>query len=458
MNSQTLSHFYRTYGVRVVLVLLAVFLLTNTWFSIKNISRIIECEQQVADSRQILEQIQMVGALTVDLETAYRGFILSDQTKYLEPMERARAHLPQAVSWLVTLTAGNTVQHQKIKTIELLIKENVELSQTIIQNRKKAKGISKDLLTAMNRGKDLMDHIRHLLDEVTMIEEARLTQLQAEARTSADQTIWFFVFMLVLSFLFLGLGFVQLEKNRETRLALAVYADKLEKSNHELQEFVHVIAHDLKEPIRMMVAYSSLLKDELGKALPSGAEDSLFRIQDGARRMGVLVDDLVQLSRVTTQAKPFEQVDLSVVLHDVQTDLEMRLKECGGVLEVGPLPHLEADAAQMHQLFQNLIGNSLKYRQADKAPVIRVESETNLAAGEAHIWVRDNGIGFDQSHAEKIFNIFQRLHPRDKYEGTGIGLAICRKVVERHHGVISAQSKVGEGSTFEIILPLRQKA
>jgi len=437
--------------------LLTLFLLVNTWVSIKNISRIIQCEQQVSDSRQIVEQIQLVGALAVDLETAYRGFILSDQSKYLAPMEKAKENLPRAVGWLETLTSENSIQLEKARAVQELIQEKIKLSRAIVRTREKSKSISRTLLIDANQGKTLMDRIRELLDEMTKTEEARLAQRQAEAQSSADRAIWFFVIMLFLSLFFLGLGYYQLEKNRKNRIELANYAAKLETSNQNLQEFVHIIAHDLKEPIRMVVSFGSLLKDELGDGLPPSAADSLFRIQDGARRMGGLIDDLIQLNRVTSQAKPFERVDLSVILNEVQKDLEIRLKECGGVMEVGSLPHLEADPAQMRQLFQNLIGNSLKYRQDDKPPVIRVESETDSTAGLTRIWVRDNGIGFDQKNAEKIFNIFQRLHKREKYEGTGMGLAICRKVVERHRGVITAQSKAGEGAVFEIVLPLTQR-
>ncbi len=237
---------------------------------------------------------------------------------------------------------------------------------------------------------------------------------------------------------------------------LKIYTKALEASNRDLQDFIFVASHDLQEPLRKIQAYGNFLKDESNGSLTGDAAIYLSRIQGAARRMSLLIEDLLQLTRITTKAKPFEPVNLSDIVREVQTDLEIRLTETGGKIEIGDLPKLEADPAQMRQLFQNLISNSLKYAKKGVPPVIQVESKTNSGEGRCRVWVRDNGIGFEQQYADKIFNIFQRLHGNDEYEGTGIGLAICRKVVERHGGKITASSELGQGATFEVVLPLRQ--
>ncbi len=457
MNFKTFFHFFFANRLRTILFLLALFLLGSAWISIGNILRVIQCEQEVGEAHQIIRQIQKVGALTVDIETGYRGFTLSGQSKYLEPMTRAQEELPVEIDRLRALTAGDLFQQQRVQTVEGLIAEKAELGRQIVEDREKSKTISTVLLIATSQGKAVMDRIRRLLDEMTAMAEARLQQRQAEAQVSTVQTIWFYVATVVLSLLFLGLGFNLLEKNHKNRLELMNYSRKLEASNQNLQDFIHVAVHDLKEPLRKISLFGSFLKTEIGEAMPPGAAEYLFKMQDGAQRMHVLIDGLIQLTYVTTQAKPFGRVDLSVILKEVQSDLEIRLKECGGRVETGPLPSVEADAAQMRQLFQNLLGNALKYRKADTAPVVRVAGEADVKTGKARLWVRDNGIGFDQNDAKKIFNIFQRLDTAEKFEGTGIGLAICRKVVERHNGTITAQSQPGQGATFEIVLPLRQK-
>jgi light-regulated signal transduction histidine kinase (bacteriophytochrome) len=302
-----------------------------------------------------------------------------------------------------------------------------------------------------------MDSIRGLLDKMTTMEEADLQERQAEAQTSAHQTVWFFALTLVLSLFFMGLGFFLLEKNRKNRQTLVDYTAKLKESNQDLQDFIFIATHDLQEPLRKIHSFGSILKEEMGPRLTPDAADCLFRMQDAAQRMSGLIANLLRLTGITTQAKDFQMVDLSVVMEEVKSDLEIPLKECGGRVEIGPLPRLEADVDQMRQLFQNLLGNALKYRKADTAPLVQVESETDPKTRKVCVRVRDNGIGFEQRHAKKIFNIFQRLHANGEFEGAGIGLAICRKVVERHKGVITAQAQVGKGATFEIVLPLTQK-
>jgi len=234
------------------------------------------------------------------------------------------------------------------------------------------------------------------------------------------------------------------------------YTQALEASNRDLQDFIFVASHDLQEPLRKIQSFCNFLKEEAGPDLNVTAASYLLRVQDATRRMSILIEDLLQLTRVTTKAKPFESLDLREIIREVRADIEIRLRETRGKVEVGELPKLEADPAQMRQLFQNLISNSLKYHKKDIPPIVIVEGKTDVEEGWCRIWVKDNGIGFEQKYSEKIFNIFQRLHGNGEYEGTGIGLAICRKVVERHRGTITASSQPGEGAIFEIKLPLHQ--
>jgi signal transduction histidine kinase len=179
-----------------------------------------------------------------------------------------------------------------------------------------------------------------------------------------------------------------------------------------------------------------------------------------------LIDGLLALSRVTTRAKDFVTVDLACVAREVVSDLEAQIERVGGRVEVGSLPTIQADPLQIRQLLQNLIGNALKFRPPDQAPIVTVEgrfvhreqrqSRQTAADEQCRITVADNGIGFDEQYRERIFGIFQRLHPRDVYEGTGIGLALCRKIVEHHGGKITARSTAGKGSVFEVLLPAVQ--
>jgi light-regulated signal transduction histidine kinase (bacteriophytochrome) len=307
---------------------------------------------------------------------------------------------------------------------------------------------------------------------------------------------------------------------RETRQRL-----ELSRSNAELQEFAYVASHDLQEPLRKIRAFGDRLNIKYGEVLTEQGRDYLERMQNAAGRMQALIDDLLTLSRVTTRAQPFVPTNLTQVVQEVLCDLEVRIQQTGGRIEVGKLPTLDADPIQMRQLLQNLIGNALKFHRDEEPPVIKIYSQSlaeqeqplrqetgerglgeegmdtrghgnigeedtetqghkdggnslkNFSASprlplcasleassrlpvsgsSCQIFIEDNGIGFEEKYNSRIFNAFQRLHGRGEYEGTGMGLAICRKIAERHNGSITAKSQPGQGSTFIVTLPLQQR-
>ncbi len=243
---------------------------------------------------------------------------------------------------------------------------------------------------------------------------------------------------------------------------LKIYTKALETSNQELQDFVFVASHDLQEPLRKIQAFGEFLRDEFKAVLGETGRDYVERMRSAANRMQILINDLLALTRVTTKAKPFISVNLSDILQGVLSDLETRIQEKKAKVEVASLPTLEADETQMRQLFQNLIGNALKFQRPGVPPEITVYASAAPKAvdgeGRCRIKVEDNGIGFDNKYGELIFKVFERLHGRDEYEGTGIGLAVCRKVVERHGGTIKAEGIPGKGSIFTIELPLHHKS
>ncbi|HEY9847057.1 MAG TPA: PAS domain S-box protein [Candidatus Caenarcaniphilales bacterium] len=231
--------------------------------------------------------------------------------------------------------------------------------------------------------------------------------------------------------------------------AMRTLTHKLGQSNRELSEFARVASHDLQEPLRKIQAFSSRIQGK-NWVQPEG-QIYLERMQDAAKRMSTLIQDLLAFSQVTTTAQPFVPVDLNKLAQEVVSDLEIRIEEVKGKVELGALPTIEADPLQMRQLLQNLIGNALKFQRPGVPPVVGVRGQCSPQACE--FMIEDNGIGFDEKYKERIFNVFERLHGRSDYEGTGVGLAICRKIVERHGGTITASSVPGQGSIFTITLP-----
>jgi len=249
---------------------------------------------------------------------------------------------------------------------------------------------------------------------------------------------------------------------------LKIYSDKLERSNRELQDFAQVASHDLQEPLRKILSFGDRLKTKAGESLDEDSQDCLQRMCNAAARMQTLINDLMAFSRVETKGQPFVRTDLGVIAREVSADLETRIEQAGGRVEIEELPTIDADPMQMRQLLQNLISNSLKYFHAGVPPIVRIYSqkpdtrppesldESVSARQFCEILVTDNGIGFDEKYLDRIFTVFQRLHKKGEYEGTGVGLAICRKIVDRHSGTITARTSPGQGATFVVTLPVIQ--
>jgi len=253
------------------------------------------------------------------------------------------------------------------------------------------------------------------------------------------------------------LAIEDITERRFTESRLAEQHRELQRSNAALDEFASVASHDLQEPVRKILSFGDLLNTSAGPLLAGPAKEYLERMLGAAARMRSLIRDLLLYSQVTTSVQPFVSTDLARIASEVIADLETAIAESGGRVEVGELPVIAADPLQMRQLLQNLLGNALKYRRSDTPPVVRLSCASRDDPYRT-ITVTDNGIGFNEKHAGKIFGMFVRLHGRAEYEGSGIGLAICRKIVERHGGTIAATSTLGEGATFTVTLPVTQAA
>jgi PAS domain S-box-containing protein len=259
--------------------------------------------------------------------------------------------------------------------------------------------------------------------------------------------------------------FKDITERKRAEEALAHKAAELARSNAELEQFAYVASHDLQEPLRKIQAFGDRLKGKVHAAGLQEGRDYLERMQNAAARMQTLINDLLTFSRVISANQPFVTVDLKKVTKEVLTDLEVRIEQTKARVEVGELPSLEADPMQMRQLLQNLIGNALKFQPPGQAPVVKISAQvvkTPFAgtpeAGPldevVELSIQDNGIGFDEKYTDKIFAMFQRLHGRSEYEGTGVGLPVCRRITDRHGGTIRVKSSPGQGATFIVTLPV----
>ncbi len=266
--------------------------------------------------------------------------------------------------------------------------------------------------------------------------------------------------------------FKDITERKQAAETLAQKATELARSNAELEQFAFVASHDLQEPLRKIQAFGDRLKMKCATVNLEEGRDYLERMQSAAARMQTLINDLLTFSRVISRTEPFGPVDLKTVAREVVGDLEVRIEKTKARVEVGELPTIEADALQMRQLLLNLMGNALKFHAPGTVPLVQVQARVITSTGApgaskvepgaevqlCELTVTDNGIGFDEKYLDRIFAVFQRLHGRQEYEGTGIGLAVCRRIADRHGGSITARSKPGEGAVFIVTLPTKQPA
>ena len=230
----------------------------------------------------------------------------------------------------------------------------------------------------------------------------------------------------------------------------------LERSAEELTSFAYIASHDLQEPLRKIIAFGDRLTVKFGSVLNDTGKDYIERMQKSALRMKGLIDDLLQFSRVTMHSETFQEINLNEVILEVLSDLEVQIERTEGRVEVDTLPKIEGGVFQMRQLFQNLISNGLKYHSDEVAPVIKIKY-AGFDNDLEEIHIEDNGKGFDEKHLDRIFRPFERLHGHSEYGGTGMGLAICYKIVAHHKGHITAKSQPNQGATFIVKLPSKQR-
>jgi signal transduction histidine kinase len=439
-------------SILLLLSLIATALATGSIFELMR-------EQNTRQQATLVEtQLDGVYEGLLNAETGQRGYIITGDSSYLAPYTAGKKQVPLLLESLkrelvdpqlkidlgiLSRLSGNKLSELRL-TVGLRQTQGFDAAAAVVDTGK---------------GKNLMDQSRALLTKMNNRQEAIIRAGNSQVHYVAIVALSVGVTSVLVT---MGLGYFVLllfQQSRKQSDELKVSNIELERSNKELQDFAYVASHDLQEPLRKIQAFSNLLEDEYATELGEG-KDYLERMRNAAGRMSSLINDLLSFSRVTTQAKPFGEVHLKAIVNGVIGDLEVRIVETNAKVIVGALPTLHADSLQMRQLFQNLIGNALKFHDEEKTPLIRITSTTKKdASGKIMSYVisiRDNGIGFEEKYADRIFTLFQRLHTRDAYQGTGIGLAICRKIVERHGGSITAKSKIGKGSTFIISLPSKQ--
>lgn len=487
-----------------VLALGLIVLGVNAFFAFESARVLIRYEEESKEALETLVTLEQVLSIIRDVETGARGFVITGHASYLEPYRAGIRRVDEELTQLTALIGNDTSQQPYLRKLRPDIAAKLAFTDQLIKVRMEGGFDQGRNLEQTGRGRALMDSIRVTVNEMYEIENGTFGALTLEAEQYSKQTLITLGVITVISLLLLSSVHLLAQRNLEKREQLSrilqaaneglearVQArtseleqanerlraevmerlraeeqlraanDELVRSNRELEDFAYVASHDLQEPLRKIQTFASILDMDYGQNLDDEGRRYLDRLSQSANRMSRLIADLLSFSRVTSKVKPFTPTDLNEVVKTVLSDLEVPIQETQAEVHISQLPTIDADEAQMRQIFQNLIGNALKFRRADQRPVIRIEGSLSQN-GQPDSWcvitVSDNGIGFDEKYLDRIFTPFQRLHNKEEYEGTGIGLSICRRIVERHGGTITAYSTPGEGATFVVTLPVHQPA
>jgi signal transduction histidine kinase len=467
--------------------LVLAFALADAVVSYRMMLRLLENERWVTHTHEVLNELEGTLSALKDAETGERGYIITGDESYLAPYKTGVVEVQQHLDSLRSLTADNPRQQRRIAELALLITNRLEQLQRGLEAFRAAGPEAARATVLAGTGQQTMDAVRWTVAQMSAAETRLLSRRSQTSQESGRTVLWTLsianLLLILLVLLAAYLTRRDLQLRRQTEAALMAARDELEvrvrertaelatanehlrqstleleRSNRELQDFAFVASHDLQEPLRKIQAFGDRLRGKHGEALGPEGIDYLERMQRAAHRMHVLINDLLTFSRVTSKGQPFVPADLGQIAREVLSDLEVRVEQTGARVEIGGLPTRDADPLQMRQLLQNLIGNALKFHRDGEPPHVRVSASVLADGGppRARIVVADNGIGFDMKYLDRIFTPFQRLHGRQEYEGTGMGLAVCRRIVERHGGTLTAESAPGEGSRFLVTLPVRQ--
>jgi signal transduction histidine kinase len=435
-------------GVLIVLI-------GNAAVAYRNLRTLVKISRTVTHAHEVQRAIEGVYSEVIDMETGQRGFLLTGDEAYLAPYETARERISARLEQLNSLTKDNPAQQQRLEELKPLVAARQATLAHGVEVRR-----SQGLDAAMGevssgRGKREMDQIREIITAMQQAEDNLLKRRARQSRASARQVVLEFAIATALAVAaVVGLFGLYRRDVAERRRAQAELERRvtertaeLEAANKELEAFSYTVSHDLRAPLRAIDGFSRILIDDFSASLPAECQDYLRDVRENTQQMGRLVDDLLIFSRLSRQPLKRETIDTAELVRQVVEDLRAEMDGRQVALRIGGMPASHGDAALLKQVWANLLSNALKYTSKRSAATIEVDS-LNAPDGEPIYFVRDNGVGFDMQYAHKLFGVFQRLHRAEEYSGTGVGLAIVQRIVQRHGGRVWAEARPDEGATF----------
>lgn len=472
----------------LLVTLVIIVIAANSTYTIHTMDELASLERRLFTTNQVINSINTLHLAVLRTESGQRGFLLADRERYLVDYEKTLDKVNNIIEQVEANAIRSDFTEQEVRLQQLVDLSKAKLSELIETVELTRQGRKDEAIAIFQSdvGLELYREFENVFADIVGQEyELQQQHINSLLKLRSDSVTNLIISSLTTGLLVISI-FVLLRMNiretirhrrelqqhnlvlesrvKERTVELQVYAEELSRSNRELEDFAFVASHDLQEPLRKIRAFGNRISTGYGDALDERGQDFLRRMLNAAERMSMLISDLLSFSRVTTRGKDFEETDLNEIVRSVLEDLEITIEESQANIEIDTLPVMKADASQMNQLFLNLLSNALKFTKPDQPPhiTLRYEAIDDNEAETLHLlpglsWfkltLQDNGIGFEQTFAEKIFAPFQRLHGRSEYKGTGIGLAVCRRIIERHNGTIEAFSEPGQGAKFELFLP-----
>lgn len=439
-------------------------LITISMITYRTVLLMMNNEGELVRNYRIRDGLEEVLSVMNEAETGQRGFIITGDEAYLYPFQAADDRIQNTLLNLDELLFNRGNQIKRLTVLKSLCGRKFEELHSTIDLRRRSGFEAAQSVILTNKGQILMDSIRSVCQKMENAEMTLLKNIQYQSDKNAHITVYSLPIgaFFSISFLAAALYIINIEyRKRKSAEAELLKANleleervkqrtaELMRSNAELEQFAYVASHDLQEPLRMVSSYTQLIARRYKDKLDQDALEFINFAVDGALRMQKLIRDLLSFSRLATDSKEYEWVEVNEALSEAESNLKAVISETGTVINKDTMPRIFGNKSQLTRLFQNLLENSIKYRN-ESSPQITITSKEEK--DEWEFSVSDNGIGISEEYFGKIFQIFQRLHSKEKYAGTGIGLAICKRIVERHGGRIWVTSREGEGSTFSFTL------
>ena len=439
----------------------SLFLLSLAIFSLIWFKKQKEAEDWVTHTYRVKLKIEQCFGFVLEAESSQRGYLLSKDSSYLKNITHAETSLDTSLRQLDALIADNLAQVKNTRHLRLFIFSRISRLHNVLDSSRFYNISAATPYTSP--GKMIMDSIYDQIKTMQAEEDSLLGERTFIKQIQDDRVITFILLFSFIAFAILIWSFIKIKNESSLRLQaqleiesinnlLKDQNEKLERKNNDLMTFTNIASHDLKEPLRKIRMFTNMIVESNAAPLTDKSLEYFNKISQQSKRMQMLIDSVLQYAQTEEDDFGFQQTDLNMIAQLAIDNLSEIIKEKRAIVRVQSLPTVFCNPNQMEQLFINLIENGIKYAQSGRPSLIEIHA-TRLEE-TWKIDFCDNGIGFDEAYKQKIFEVFQRLHSNDAYSGTGIGLAICKKIAENHRGSITARSVLGEGSVFSVILPI----